>query len=144
MSASRKGSWARRQAYLYFGLAAFTALFSGVYELFSHDVISFWMILAFLPFLVGGFLWLLFCGLGLFRLPHRPFQICLMMATVSAVLGMVIRGMLIIYGTWNNLVHSYTVLFGIFFAGVVVCFILYMRAQNGRAKKVASGAKTDL
>ena len=125
-------------------MAAFTALFSGVYELFSHDVISFWMILAFLPFLIGGLLWLLFCGLGLFRLPHRLFQICLMMATVSAVLGMVIRGVLIIYGTWNNLVHSYTVLFALFFTGAVICFILYIRARNGRARKAASRAETDL
>ncbi|MBO4366025.1 MAG: hypothetical protein J5843_00065 [Clostridia bacterium] len=144
MSASRKASWARRQAYLYFGLAAFTGLFSGIYELFSHDVISFWMVLAFLPFLIVGFLWLLFTGLGLFRLPHRPFQICLMMATVSAVLGMVVRGILIIYGTWNNLVHSYDVLFGLFLAGAIVSFILYVRARNRRARKAAGDPGTGL
>lgn len=93
------------------------------------------MILAFVPFLVGGILWLVFHALGLFQFPHRPFQICLMMAAVSAVLGMVIRGVLIIYGTWNNLVYSYDVLAGLFFLLAVFCFVFYLRASGRRMKR---------
>ena len=141
MSASRKGSWAKRQAYLYFFLASFTALFAGIYELFSHEVMSLWMILAWLPFLVFGFLWVLFHKLGMFRLPNRPFQICLMMAAVSATLGMVVRGVLIIYGTWNGLVHSYDILFGVFLAGAIVCFVLYVRALRARMKRTQNMRK---
>ena len=116
--------------YLYFFLTAFTMLFSGVYEIFSHQVMSWWMLLAAGPFLAGGIVWLILYILGLFATPCRPFQICFMMTAVVCTLGMVVRGVLEIYGTWSGLVHSYDVLFGLFFAGSVLSLLLYLKYRK--------------
>lgn len=130
MSALRKGNWARGQFFLFLAVTAFVILFSGIYEIFSHQVMSWWMILAAGPFLAGAACWFVFYKTGLFQTPCRPFQICFMMATVSCTLGMVVRGVLEIYGTWSSLVHSYDILFGVFFFGSVLSLILYLHYRR--------------
>lgn len=130
-----------RQAYLYFAVTAFVVLFSVVYELNAHDVISMWMVLAALPFLIGGLCWLAIAKTGLMAAPCRPFQITFIMAVVSFTCGMVVRGVLEIYGTWNPLVRSFDVLFGLWMIAAVVSFLLYLhfRKKGSAAKRSPDG-----
>lgn len=96
-----------RTAFVYLLTSAFTALFGGVYEVFSHGVWSGWMVYAFaFPLGLGAipFLWL-----SLRKMPHpRPWLCRLHHAGVATLtVGSVMEGVLAIYGTTNRLTLAY-------------------------------------
>ena len=99
-----------KTAFGYFLIALFCALFGAVYEAFSHDVYSFYMLYAFGFPLVGGTLpfWVLsrssrlFCpGVWSCRLYHS--------GIAALTVGSIVRGILEIYGTTNRLSEVYFV-----------------------------------
>ena len=97
-----------RAALHYLFLALFTALFGAVYELFSHEVYSYYMIYAFLIPLAGGVLPFLLAAAGLLRrcpgpLSRRFYRSGL----ITLTLGCILQGVLEIYGTTNVLVRVY-------------------------------------
>lgn len=107
-----------KTAFGYFLVALFYALFGAVYEVFSHDVYSFYMLYAFGFPLVGGTLpfWLFARGSGKCypggvscRLYHAG------IATLTV--GSIVRGILDIYGTTNRLTAVY------FIAGVLLTVV---------------------
>lgn len=96
-----------RTAFVYLLATAFTALFGGVYEVFSHGVWSGWMVYAFaFPLVLGAlpFLWL-----SLRRRPLPCPRCCRFhhAAVATLTFGSVMEGVLAIYGTTNRLTLAY-------------------------------------
>ena len=86
--------------------AALCALFGAIYERFSHEVYSYFMIYAFLfPLMLGGIPFFLMQSAG------RPFPYRasgLIHAGVAALtVGSIVQGVLVIYGTSNPLTAVY-------------------------------------
>ena len=91
----------------YTAAAAFTALFGGIYEIFSHEVYSYCMIYAFAIPLMCGVLPLLLIGLSHKRQPS-PTALRLYNSGIAALtVGCAFSGVLEIYGTTNKLVWIY-------------------------------------
>ena len=103
---------------IYLIVSLFCALFGAVYELFSHEVYSYYMIYAFAFPLVGGtLLFLVFSVIGLEQYPHH-FACKLYHSGIAALtVGSIVRGVLDIYGTTNALADYYWIIggFGVLF-----------------------------
>ena len=86
----------------------FLALFGAIYEAFSHEVYSYYMIYAFaLPLVLGvlPFALLLFCG----KRPPRAAALLWNYGIAALSVGCVFRGVLEIYGTTNSLRAAYPI-----------------------------------
>ena len=98
-----------RTAFAYLLATSFTALFGGVYEVFSHGVWSGWMVYAFaFPLVLGA---LPFMRLSLQRQP-LPYPWCCRLhhaGVATLTVGSVMQGVLAIYGTTNQLILIYWV-----------------------------------
>lgn len=97
-----------RTAFAYLLVSLFCALFGAIYEYFSHEVYSFYMIYAFAFPLVGGTL--PFFILNLSRKAKYPNALSrnLYHSGIAAfTVGSIIRGVLDIYGTTNSLTSYY-------------------------------------
>ena len=81
--------------------AALVALFGAVYEQFSFGVWSFWMVYAFAPLLLDG-IWLLVLPKRK-SVPGELFLGLLEPGLVMLTLGMLLAGVVEIYGTENRL-----------------------------------------
>ena len=103
---------------IYLIVSLFCVLFGAVYELFSHEVYSYYMIYAFAFPLVGGtLLFLVFSVIGLSQYPH-PFACKLYHSGIAALtVGSIVRGVLDIYGTTNALADYYWILGSLFVLG---------------------------
>ncbi len=89
-------------------LSIFVALLGAVYELFSHEVYSYYMIYAFAIPLVGGTL--PFLAIGLFKPSLYPKAIPRNLygsGIATLTVGSIVQGILEIYGTTNSLVRLY-------------------------------------
>ena len=116
-----KGSETAKTALVYLILSVFCALFGAVYELFSHEVYSFYMIYAFGFPLVGGAL-----PYGILSAFHLRNSSALARnlyhsGIAALTVGSIVRGILDIYGTTNSLSKYYWYV-GVFAvaAGVVI------------------------
>jgi len=86
----------------------FSALFGGIYELFSHEVYSFSMIYAFAVPLTGGTLLMLLLLLSEKLRCPSPMQLVLWHAGLAAfTVGLIFRGVLEIYGTTSRMIAVY-------------------------------------
>ncbi len=107
MTSSTSGS-PRRRFFGYLAVAAGCAVFSAVYESFSHGVVSVFMVgLCLVPLLAGALpelvLWC-FSRLDAGG-PWRPLALACAVATLST--GSALQGVLEIYGTTNRWVAGY-------------------------------------
>lgn len=93
--------------FAYLLVSLFCALFGAVYERFSHEVYSYYMIYAFAFPLLGGAVPCL--GLGLYRraLPGRAARGLHHAGIAPLTVGSLLQGALEIYGTSNRLVAVY-------------------------------------
>ena len=95
-------------ALIYLLISIFCALFGAVYEIYSHEVYSFYMIYAFaFPLVCGA---LPFTALALLHSRKYPCSIVrnLVHSGISALtVGSIVRGVLEIYGTTNHLSNYY-------------------------------------
>lgn len=113
-----------RSGFWYILISIFFAVFGVVYELFSHEVYSLFMIYGFMVPLVGGalpFLWL-----GLYTKAEYPKPIAVefyQCGILTLAAGSIVQGILDIFGTTNVLVKSYWIAG---FALSVVGFFLYL------------------
>lgn len=99
---------AAKTAFIYLLTAMLCALFGAVYELFSHEVYSFYMIYAFVFPLAGGvFPFLLLCVLRIPRYPNIISGQLWHSGIAAFTVGCIIRGILDIYGTTNSLSQWY-------------------------------------
>ena len=88
-------------------LALFCALFGGVYEAFSHEVYSYWMIYAFAFPLALGALPLLVIRLSRAPYPNRAVRSAQHAGVASLTVGSLVTGALEIYGTTHPLTIVY-------------------------------------
>ena len=107
-----------RQILLHLGAAVWFAFFGAVYEHFSHEVYSYWMIYAFAFPLVLGALPYTVCMMKSYfpgeRVIHRWNA-----AVLTWAVGSVFKGVLDIYGTTNSLLTVYPVAGGLLAAAAL-------------------------
>ena len=96
-----------KTGFVYLFISLFCVLFGAVYEYFSHDVYSYFMLYAFVFPLAGGAL--PFFGLAFCSLPPPDRVSCNLYHSGIAALtvGSLFEGVLEIYGTTNRLVLVY-------------------------------------
>lgn len=101
-------SKATKTAFIYLLISLFCAIFGIIYEAFSHEVYSFYMIYAFLFPLVGGTL--PFLAISLFRFRKYPESTAgypYHSGIATLTVGSIVCGVLDIYGTTNLLTQWY-------------------------------------
>lgn len=97
---------AAKTALVYLGVTIFCAAFGAVYELFSHEVYSFYMLYAFAAPLLGGVLpYLILSMRGTY--PAVLTRMTGHAAVATLTVGCIMAGVLEIYGTSNALVQWY-------------------------------------
>ena len=88
--------------------SVFLALFGAVYELFSHEVYSYYMIYAFsIPLILGVFVYSIMLIKN--KRPRSIFPKLWNSATATLSVGCVFKGVLDIYGTTNSLIIAYPI-----------------------------------
>ena len=125
---------ASKTAFVYLLISLFCVLFGAIYELYSHEVYSFYMIYAFAFPLAGGSL--PFCILNLMQIKKYPNALArnLYHSGIAALtVGSIIRGVLDIYGTTNAL-SSYYWLVGIplLIAGAITYFVQMVLVDHNK------------
>ncbi len=119
-----------KTAFAYLWIALFCALFGAVYESFSHEVYSYYMLYAFAFPLAGGAL--PFFSLTLFALPvPGRLPLNLYHAGIAAwTVGCILQGVLAIYGTSNRLIFLYWIVGTIFcFLGIMLYLLQTIRTR---------------
>lgn len=124
---------ALKTAFVYLLVSVFCALLGAVYELFSHEVYSYYMIYAFAFPLVGGTLpFFAFAFSRAKRYPRAVSRNLYHTGIAVLTVGSILRGVLEIYGTTNRLIKIYWIL-GIVLTviGAILCILnLVMRARD--------------
>lgn len=108
---------ASKTAFVYLIVSILCGLFGAIYEVYSHEVYSFYMIYAFAFPLIGGTL--PFSILSMTRAKRYPNMISRKLyhsGIATLTVGSLIRGVLDIYGTTNSLTEYYW--------HVGVCFVV--------------------
>lgn len=114
-----------KMGYIYLLISLFCLLFGAVYEHFSHEVYSAYMIYAFAFPLVGGTF--LFMSISMFGRRHFPGRISLNLyntGIATLTIGSVMEGVMEIYGTTNDMLWIYWFV-GFGFAGIGLSTMLY-------------------
>lgn len=111
-------------AYLFISL--FCVLFGAVYEVFSHEVYSYYMLYAFVFPLVGGVL--PFFGMAFCRIPvpGRASQNLYHSGIAALTTGSLFEGALEIYGTTNRLISVYWILGILFILMAIFIYCLFL------------------
>lgn len=122
-----------KTGYTYLLISLFCLLFGAVYERFSHEVYSGYMIYAFVFPLVGGAL--PFLSMALYRCRRLPGRLPLNLyhsGIATVTLGSILEGVLAIYGTSNDLIKFYWYIgFGLIAAGILLYGLEWMRGKKG-------------
>lgn len=122
---------ASHTAFVYLLIVIFCSLFGAVYELYSHEVYSFYMIYAFAFPLIGGVL--PFSILNMASAPKYPNALSRNLyhsGIATLTVGSIVRGVLEIYGTMNALTEYYLPV-GVSFvaAGIMIYLIQMLKKQ---------------
>ncbi len=128
-----------KTAFIYLLVSLFCAFFGAIYELFSHEVYSYFMIYAFAFPLVGGTLTFFILGFYFTKKLPKPFSLSLYHCGISTLtVGSIIKGVLDIYGTTNHLANYYWIVgFVLLFAGIISFLI------SGSSKEHLSNPHND-
>ena len=117
-----------KTALVYLLISIFVAIFGAIYELFSHEVYSYYMIYAFAFPLIGGVF--PFLTVGLFKPNLYPQSISRNLyhsGIGTLTVGGIIQGILEIYGTTNSMMIIYWgVGAGLTICGILGCLIRYI------------------
>ncbi|MCD7855213.1 MAG: hypothetical protein LUG66_06325 [Clostridiales bacterium] len=116
--------------FAYLVLTLFCALFGAVYEYFSHEVFSYFMLYAFGFPLIGGVL--VYFLLLFFRLP-LPGRLSLNLynsGIAALTVGSIFQGILEIYGTTNRLIYVYWVIGALFLLTGIISYIMSLSAVS--------------
>ena len=124
-----KARAAARTAFAYLLVSLFCAVFGGVYEVFSHQVYSFYMLYAFLFPLAGGALpFSVFHLAGGRKYPGAAARGLYHAGLAALTVGSLLRGVLDIYGTTNRLAGWYWIAgFSLLAAGLAVYLLQWVR-----------------
>lgn len=122
-----------KTAFIYLLISLLLALFGAVYELFSHEVYSFYMIYAFSFPLAGGTL--PFAAISLFvekKTPNAVSQNLYHSGIAALTIGSILQGVLDIYGTTNRWIRVYWLVgIGLLVAGIVM-YLLQIFLYGGK------------
>ena len=125
---------ASKTAFVYLLVSLFFVLFGAVYEIYSHEVYSYYMLYAFTFPLIGGTL--VFNILSFLKLQKYPNAVARNLyhsGIATLTVGSVVQGVLEIYGTTNALSDYYwsvgIVLIVIGVVAGIVSFFLQRREQ---------------
>lgn len=123
----------RKTGFLYLFISMFCVLFGAVYEYFSHEVYSYFMLYAFVFPLVGGML--PFLGMAFYKvpMPNRVSRNLYHSGIATLTTGSLFEGALEIYGTTNRLVWVYWILGGLF---LLMGIVVYLICSKGRTKYI--------
>lgn len=116
-----------RHARGHLAAAVFCAVFGAIYERYSHEVYSYYMIYAFAVPLVMGALPLLMIGLSRRRQPGRFALNAYNSGLAALTVGSIFKGVLDIYGTTNRLVYVYAAVGGLLTAVGLLAYLLGRR-----------------
>ncbi len=111
-------------------LSAFCALFGAVYEYFSHEVYSYFMIYAVaLPLLLCGLPYILFAVNGKNIPPLNVLR--LWNSGISTLtVGCIFEGVLEIYGTTNRLIIVYPIAGSVLCTAAVILYVVSMKKHH--------------
>lgn len=99
---------ASKTAFVYLLVALFFVLFGAVYEIYSHEVYSYYMLYAFAFPLIGGTLvFNILSFLKLLKYPNAIARNLYHSGIATLTVGSVVQGVLEIYGTTNALSDYY-------------------------------------
>lgn len=118
-----------RTGFVYLLISMFCVLFGAVYEYFSHEVYSYFMLYAFVFPLAGGalpFFAMAFCRIPM---PDRASLNLYHSGIAALTTGSLFEGVLEIYGTTNRLVSVYWIL-GILFILTAIFIYCLFRIKN--------------
>lgn len=102
--------------FCYLLISIFCALFGAIYELFAHQVYSYFMIYAFaFPMLGGAIPFLVLAWNGSWRMPGIVSRQLYHSGIAALTVGSILQGVLDIYGTTNHLILAY------WYAGGALC-----------------------
>ena len=124
-----------RTALCYLFISLYCILFGAVYELFSHEVYSYFMLYAFVIPLVGGTLPFFTMALPGAPIPNRVSLNLYHSGIAALTIGCLFQGALEIYGTTNRLVSVYWVLGILFPAMAALTGHLFQRRRRWRKKE---------
>lgn len=103
--------WSKRNMLVYLISSLFVIAFGQIYEIFSHGIFSWFMILAFVPllvcFLVWLAIWLLSVKKHIKKKPDIIFQKCFNLSAIILSIGCIVQGVVDIYGTTSRLISVY-------------------------------------
>ena len=122
------------------GFTVFVAIFGAIYEIFSHEVYSYYMIYAFMIPLVLGvglYIWMLLFG------KKYPEGLSLRMwnyGIITLAVGCVFKGVLEIYGTTNRLIVVYPIAAALLLGIGAVSF--FLATYSGREKSRSALERT--
>ncbi|MDY3766696.1 MAG: hypothetical protein SO016_08415 [Lachnospiraceae bacterium] len=122
---------AAKTAFVYLLTALFCALFGAIYERYSHEVYSFYMIYSFMFPLAGGTL--PFLAISLLRIKKYPRALSRNLyhsGIATLTVGSIIRGILDIYGTTNRLIRWYWYAGILFIIAAILFFFLQLSAPD--------------
>ena len=126
----RNRSKAAKTALVYLMISTFCALFGAIYEVYSHEVYSFYMIYAFAFPLVGGALsFLLLHIAGAAHYPGVVSRHLFHCGIATLTVGSIIQGVVEIYGTTNSLTAWYWRVGAVLIVAGSIAF-LFQRKQD--------------
>lgn len=116
-----------------------TAVFGGVYEYFSHNVYSGFMMFAFaIPLVLGVVPYILLGHVPRVYLPDPILRTVYNSGVITLNVGCVFAGILEIYGTTNRLVYVYPVAAGALFIVSMVAYLFSIVQQSAIGKTSAA------
>ena len=103
------------------GFSVFVLIFGIIYEMFSHGVISYYMIFAFLIPLINFLINIIFISskIKINKLSKNLFSMSICTFTFLSIL----KGVLDIYGTTNNLIFIYLIVGLILLVPSIILFV---------------------
>ena len=103
------------------GFSVFVLIFGIIYEMFSHGVVSYYMIFAFLIPLINFLINIIFISskIKINKLSKNLFS----MSICSFTFFSIIKGVLDIYGTTNNLIFIYLIVGLILLVPSIILFV---------------------
>ena len=124
-----------KTALIYLLISIFCALFGAVYEIYSHEVYSFYMIYAFVFPLVGGAVpFAILALLNTRKYPCSLVRNLIHSGIGTLTVGSIVRGVLEIYGTTNHLSDYYWPMgITLYSLGVIICILqfVFRIGENG-------------
>ena len=112
MSTSVTNRTILKTAFTYLLISIFVALFGAIYEMFSYGVYSYFMLYAFAFPLIGGTLPFFLLGMWGYsrKIPTALARNLYHSGIATLTVGSIIRGVLDIYGTTNQLSNYYWII----------------------------------